>query len=305
MEVSIQCLMDDLYWDGSIWSMAEKWLPASGTALWTYDSSSILWTSGASYIVRSRAIDIATNVENPIKEYKFIIDFENPYSIIDVPADRSYLNKLNTISGRAFDTGNSTIKEVEINIIRSFDDLYWNGTNWADPEKWFEAEGTSNWVFDSTNVIWDSDARYIVRSKVTDNATNFELPGAGNIFYIDLDIPSSTIDLPTNNSFLNRLDVISGTSQDRGGSDLSKIKISIIRAGDEKYWDGTDWSPAESWLSANGTTEWSYDTSKIIWTSNSEYLVSSRAEDHATNVESPTYGERFLIDLESLKYEKS
>jgi hypothetical protein len=298
VEISITRLNDTFYWDGAAWSAGEKWLLTSGTADWNYDTSSVVWSTGTRYTVRPRAVDIATNVEIPGAGNTFIIDFDSPNSIIDIPVNDTYLNKLNKITGRAFDTGMSRVKQVEINIMRSHDLRHWDGATWVSSPAWLTAEGTADWFYDSSNVIWDSDTRYIVRSRAIDNATNIEVPGAGNIFYIDLDLPSSTIDFPTNNSFYNRLDMITGTARDSGGSGIEEIKISIKRTSDKKYWNGTTWTLIRNWLLVDGTSVWSYNSSKVIWTSNTEYIVRSRAKDHATNIEIPTYGKRFLIDLD-------
>jgi hypothetical protein len=80
VEISIKRLNDTFYWDGAAWTAGEKWLLTLGTADWSYDTYSIAWSSGTTYTVRSRAADIATNVESPGAGITFIIDFDNPYS---------------------------------------------------------------------------------------------------------------------------------------------------------------------------------------------------------------------------------
>jgi hypothetical protein len=90
VEISIKRLNDTFYWDGAAWTAGEKWLLTLGTADWSYDTYSIAWSSGTTYTVRSRAADIATNVESPGAGITFIIDFDNPYSTIDILLDNRY-----------------------------------------------------------------------------------------------------------------------------------------------------------------------------------------------------------------------
>jgi hypothetical protein len=103
VEIMIQRIIDDHYWNGTKWSSLQKWLLTNGTAEWNYDTTSVEWNSSMRYVVHSRATDIATNIESPINSNEFGIDLDIPFSIIEVPTHKSYLNELNTFSGRTFD----------------------------------------------------------------------------------------------------------------------------------------------------------------------------------------------------------
>ncbi|UCH88907.1 MAG: hypothetical protein JSV49_11830, partial [Thermoplasmata archaeon] len=298
VEIMIQRLSDDHYWNGTQWSSLQEWILTTGTAEWNYDTASVEWNSSMSYVVHSRATDIATNIESSITGNEFLIDFDRPYSTIEVPASNSYLNELIIFSGRTIDAGNSGLDKVEISVMQGFGNLFWNGTNWGEPEKWLVTQGTEEWSFNSSDIIWSSGYRYVVRSRAADNAANVEVPGAGNIFFIDLDKPYTTIDIPSNNSIVNKLDTISGCSDDEGGSGIVDVRITIRRMTDLYYWDGSDWSSSESWLLASGTRNWAYDTSAVTWTSDTEYIIRSQARDNASNVEIPGYGRVFTFDSE-------
>lgn len=55
------------YWDGSAFASAsEVFLPASGTAAWSYSFAAAAFAGDGSYTIRVRAVDIATNVEIPV-----------------------------------------------------------------------------------------------------------------------------------------------------------------------------------------------------------------------------------------------
>ena len=297
--IVIKRMIDDSYWNGIDWVSGEVWLSTEGTSSWTFDSQAVTWTTGTEYNIRSRALDNASNIEIPGPGIRFIFDGSDPTSIITHPVDETYLNELYTISGSAFDTGGAGLSKVELNILRTNDTRYWDGNKWSKSPEILQATGTEEWSFDSSAVIWSSDTKYTVRSRATDHAGNIEMPAPGNVFYMDLDKPTSTIDIPINNSYINKLDSISGRALDTGGSCLSNVNLSILRKSDMKCWNGVDWSPENTWLPVEGGTDWSYDATEVPWTSNTEYMISSRASDHAKNIEIPDGGIVFLFDSET------
>ncbi|MDI6916654.1 MAG: C25 family cysteine peptidase [Thermoplasmatales archaeon] len=90
----------------------------------------------------------------------------------------------------------------------------------------------------------------------------------------------------------NTLTGITGTAND-DISGVKRIEICIIRESDGYYWTDTGWSLAEAWLSANGTSTWSYP-----WTPENDgvYTIMSRATDNADNTEIVPYSITFTYD---------
>jgi hypothetical protein len=297
VEITIKGLTDDNFWDGSAWVSNETWLLTSGTSNWYYNTKSIIWTSGTKYLVKSRAIDNATNVEIPGIGIVFTIDLERPVSTIVFPIDNSYLNDLDKITGSASDPGNNGIDRIEINIKRFRDNKYWTGTTWGAGERWLLAAGTNLWVYDTTLITWTSGSLYIIQSRATDNATNIEIPGDGNQFKIDMTRPISTIEYPINNSYLNNLVLISGVASDIGGSGLLGVEICIKETKNELYWDGQAWISAETWRLILGGPEWMFDANNVSWTTDTYYSIRSRAIDNVGNVEVPRFGNTFMYDI--------
>lgn len=298
VEIIIQRRSDNYYWDGTQWKNGETWLKTAGTGTWTYDTFFVKWTSGGYYSVRSRSVDNASNYESLGLEKTFLIDYDIPISTIEYPFKNSFLNNLNEIQGNAYDSGGSELAKVEICIIRSSDNYFWNGSAWVPFEPWLEAEGTYNWSYNCSQVVWYSGINYLIRSKAYDNAKNIEPTGIGIVFTIDLKKPTSYITSPINNSQLNNLKVISGTAADNEGSGLAGVEVCIIQESDNNYWDGSGWSASEKWLQTDGTTEWIYDSVSISWNSGTKYKIFSRAKDIAGNVEDPDDEKHFSIDLE-------
>ncbi|MCK5561977.1 MAG: hypothetical protein KAJ51_15365, partial [Thermoplasmata archaeon] len=231
--------------------------------------------------------------------YRMIIDTKVPNSKIIVPKDNEYYNYLDVISGTASDTKKgSIVSKVEIAIYNLNDNSYWNGSNWVEEESWLLASGTTDWLYDSISINWSSCHQYQIRSRATDNATNIEIPGNGNTFYFDSDDPISTIENPKNNSWLNHLNIISGSANDPGGSGIDRAEICIKNINFGTYWDGKSWVETIKWVTASQTETWSYNTSNIKWSTDTEYYVNSRASDKVGNKEFPGPKNIFRFDYE-------
>src|SRR6185437_3177240 len=88
---------------------------------------------------------------------------------------------------------------------------------------------------------------------------------------------------------------VCGSANDSGTSPsgVAKVELTIQRASDSQYWNGSTWQPAPAWNLASGTTSWSYGFSPAA---DDVYTVVSRATDKATNVETPGAGISFTID---------
>jgi hypothetical protein len=294
--IQIKRIHDNYTWTGSEWADVDRWLLADGTNEWAYDSSSVLWSSGIWYGVCSKAMDFSNNIE-PLKVLNnFIFDNKIPSSRIIKPNDGSWLNNLTSISGEAHDTGGSYLKKVEISIKRLSDNFYWSGSTWELSKTWLSTSGMSEWTFHSNAISWISGTQYIVQSRAIDNAGNIEIPSKGNMIIIDMEPPISIIENPLNNSFLNKLDTIFGTSIDPGGSGIVSVELSIKQMDENLYWDGQYWTLDETWVSAKGMNQWSFDTREIQWTTDTFYNIRCRAIDNVNNIELPGPSVTFMYD---------
>ena len=283
IELNIMRLMDSKYWDGSTWTSKDSWLMANGTTKWTYNSSSVVWTSGYQYRIHSRGKDNTTNFETSGAGIVFTYDINAPASTINTPGNNSFLNRLELISGVASDFDVSGVKKVEILIEQTSDDNYWNGETWNPNKTWLKTFGTNEWEFESSLVTWTSGTQYNIYARATDNVNNIEVPTSLAKFLFDEDYPLSQIIHPSLGSFINHLELISGNASDIAGAGIESIEITIERISDYTYWDGTSWRSDTYWLAAKGTNEWTYDTSKVQWTTDTYYSIRSKAMDNAGN----------------------
>jgi len=251
--------------------------------------------------VRSKDEDGAWTKYSNIRE--FTIDTVAPSSAPIIPLNNGCYQSLTMVSGICTDpVEGSGINKVEIVLQRLSDNYYWNGKAWSPYLTWLIVNGTNNWTFDTSNVYWLSGVEYNIRSCATDCTSNMEQPSIGNVFSIDMGKPMSWIRYPIDNVWLNQLDEINGEAEDIDGSGLDKIEISIKRVNDQKCWDSQDknWVITENWITLDATDmmKWSYNSSKVKWTTGAQYQISSRSTDKASNIEVPAAGVTFNYDAE-------
>jgi hypothetical protein len=89
--ISIKCIMDsnvwdgihenERYWNGTGWDTNIYWLPADGIKDWAYNSTTVPWTTGNHYNIRSRGIDRSNNYEEPNNGRVFLFDNHRPESL--------------------------------------------------------------------------------------------------------------------------------------------------------------------------------------------------------------------------------
>ncbi|WP_455391618.1 Kelch repeat-containing protein [[Eubacterium] cellulosolvens] len=229
--------------------------------------------------------------------FKIFIDTHAPTSGTLSPENNRVYNTLESITGNATDPYMGTgVKKVELSIKRLKDDKYWSGSGWQTEVDWLLASGTNQWSFDAHSITWTSGTKYLVQTRAEDSAGNIEQPGTGTRFTYDSDEPMSMVSFPKDNAFLNSANIITGTAQDFGSSEIASVEITIQRASDNKYWSGTSWTHEKTWLQAMGTGVWSYDSSKVTWDSDVEYIIRSRGLDNGGNIEIPGPGNTFMFD---------
>ncbi len=226
VEISIKRLSDDHFWSGTHWHAKESWLLTSGTLIWDFDSSAVVWRSGEQYIVYSRATDKTSNIEVPGNGIIFNIDKVPPVSTITIPSHSAFLNNLDTITGTSKDFDRSGVDTVEICIKQTYGDIYWDGSAWLALETWLDVVGTKEWYFEANDVRWVTDTYYTIFSRATDNAQNVEHPGIGNTFMYDDKIPELSIYIDNNNSYTNSINVEISLFAHDSGSGVSLMACS-------------------------------------------------------------------------------
>ncbi|MDI6795153.1 MAG: Ig-like domain-containing protein, partial [bacterium] len=214
----------------------------------------------------------------------FTLDIQAPASQITSPLEE-VLPSLSAVTGTATDNL-SGVANVRISIQRQSDNAFWNGNFWVTTQTPLNAVGTTSWSY-----TWPSlgDNTYLIYSRATDMAANQETPGDSVTFTIDTSLPASTITSPQSGVIYSAFTTITGTAADNRG--VNKVEISIRRHTDDRYWIGSNWVPAETWLTAAGTTDWTYPWPIV---NEGTYTIRSRATDNSGNVEIPGLGVTFI-----------
>jgi hypothetical protein len=298
IEIAIKRIWDNNYWFESSWNSEKKWIVASGNNYWSVNTENVIWTSDKQYEITSRAIDNATNIEIPSCSLTINFDLFNPTINVIYPMNNAWLNELFNIYGTSSDTGGSGLNKVEILLKQHSNDNYWSGSSWSTEEQWLTPSGIENWYYDTSLITWTQNTHYRIYSRVTDFASNVGIPTNVTIFQFDFEEPISMIDNPGNNLFLNKLNTVTGTAQDTGGSGLESVMVGIERLSDKKWWNAfsNNWVDDFVPITSNGLNQWTFDSSNVTWTTDSEYNIYSIASDYANNIESNHKSIKFMFD---------
>ena len=288
------------YWNGTAFAnMTETFVTAAGTTSWSYAFPAPSFPSDGDYTIRVRATDSVGNVE-PGSARTFSYDTLAPSTSTGFPAASGVYAAADWTAGcaspgfcgTASDTG-SGLQKVELSIRRGTGN-YWNGTSFASAgEVWVGATGTTSWSYSFAGSKFPSQGSYTVRVRATDNAANTVTPTSMTFIY-DATNPTSSITFPASNASYNTASWdagcaspgICGTAAD-AGSGVQQVAVSI-RRGTGSYWNGTSFSSTpEVFLTATGTTAWSFAFPASSFPVIANYTIRVRARDSAGNVQSP------------------
>ncbi|MBI4060129.1 MAG: hypothetical protein HY403_01735, partial [Elusimicrobia bacterium] len=313
----------DRFWNTTLDAFddpSEVWHSTGTTpfANWTFTAPA--WTSGKSYVIRTRATDKAggaLNVESAIPVRHFTVDLLPPDTFIESPADAGTYGSLATITGTAEDSP-AGVRKVDL-CIKYFgannveegagcaqggsDDGIWrhgdNAFNFSG-SSWNAANGAASWSYG--NVIWPATGRFRIIACGTDNAGNLESACANSVFSIDNYKPTASIAVPAHGASYKTLAALNGTASDwsgGGGATQNPYDTGIGATGVEvaiassphfnTWWNGGGWQATTFWSPQPfvGTTSgtWSYSVGLPSFISGTRYRVLARAIDRAGNTQ--------------------
>ena len=114
-----------------------------------------------------------------------------------------------------------------------------------------------------------------------DTAGNAE-PVKTEVYVIDSEDPSITIISPEDGATVKPLYSIEGTSSDEG-TGIGLVEVRVLDGTGGYLTSGGQWLPAETWLTASGTTSWDLVTGDGVWDENIAYSITVKATDGAGN----------------------
>lgn len=220
------------------------WSIATGTDNFSFDLVSSSLGDG-SHTLFVEALDDAGNIIT--SSVTFQSDNTAPDIIITTPVEMQYFKNSLSSSGTAQD--NLDVVQVQISI---------------DGAPFQDAIGEEIWykLIDCSGL---SETSHSFAVKASDTAGNIAIEE--RLFRVDHTMPDFEILAPENNSLVNGLININGTSGDNVLVSAVEIKV------DE-----------ESWEEALGQQNWSYSLDTSSWINNSTHTITARAIDHVGNI---------------------
>lgn len=150
----------------------------------------------------------------------------------------------------------------------------------------------------------DEGTKYVY-VKYRDTAGNWSTPASDTIIY---DVTNPTAAVTITNDFystdFNHSSTINGTASDGTSppdrSGVSQVQITIQESGTNNYWGGAiaGWVTGQTWITATGTTSWTYSIDDTNFTSGHTYTVIAKATDAAGNTGSASASDSFLYDTD-------
>ncbi|MCX7956858.1 MAG: carboxypeptidase regulatory-like domain-containing protein, partial [Endomicrobia bacterium] len=138
----------------------------------------------------------------------------------------------------------------------------------------------------TSTTVYLSEGLHSFYVKAVDFVGNETNTGIWEIL-IDTTPPQLTIVSPINNSYIESLNIISGTAQDFGvsPSGIDKVVLVIKRQIDNYTWTGSSWSANNNYLLAqNNSNIWFYNNITTSYlTPNTSYSISAFTLDNAYN----------------------
>ncbi|MCK5357793.1 MAG: hypothetical protein KAJ48_05300, partial [Elusimicrobiales bacterium] len=341
VELQIQRLSDDYYWDDSAFvNDPSTWVAAADLNPWTYTGFEGSLTSGTTYTIRARVYDTAGNLSSSV-EKDITYDNTGPVSELTFPNDNVCLSSLSLedIAGTAKDYPGSGglaagLYKVEGIVERVIPAGWWTGVDWktVKPSTWPVAT-----LLGGDPITWDvsmapvgelsDNAEYKVHTRARDNAVDItETAGTGNLgseyvhtFYFDDSNPRSKITNVADGNHKNSLAVISGTADDNVSAYATRrvnaVKVHIYDVSNEttyngnadpSLWDDDDLLDGAHWFDANYVGEssgvWTFNSPN--WEHMSEYRLVSKAVDRAANYEISLTTINFTYDIYQADPEK-
>ncbi len=267
VELSLRRLSTNLYWNGSSFSsLLEVFISATGTAEWSYGIAASALPEG-DFTLRARARDWSIlGLDYGYDSRTFTIDRTAPLTptLTTVP------------SGTSGPSATFAFTNVETTAVF---ECRLDGGAWSSCVSPRSYSGLSH-------------GSHTVNIRAVDVAGNAS-GSTTTTWTVDATAPTAAMTFPGAGGFNNAgweagcgtpvLGDLCGTAADVG-SGLASVQVSLRRVGTNSYWNGSGFVAAsETWLTATGTSSWSYLFAASSFPADGAYVVRWRAADLVGN----------------------
>jgi len=240
--------------------------------------------SGDTYTIIAKAYDTLNNVgTSATRTFKY--NTTPPSVAISYPVNSTTYggNWTGTITGTASFTNGAS--SVAVAVEDTSTSLWWNGAAFSATNQTFvTATGTTSWTYALAGSNFASGDGVSVVAEATDNAGNVGNSATVSFVYNSTP-PTVTVSYPVNNASYgsNWSGAITGTASFPNGA--GTISIAIENTTTAHWWNGTNFTSATSqtFVSATGTTSWSYTLAATKFVAGDSYTVIAKATDALGN----------------------
>ncbi len=189
VEISIRQTADNLYWSGVSWVSGERWLAATGSTAWTYNATPPAWIDGASYTIRSRAVDAAGHAETPTAGASFTFDTTAPAVTVTAPNGGEIWagGQSHAITWTASDAVGLAPAPIALSV--SYD----AGATWSVLAPSLPNTGSYEWTPPAID-----NSRVLVQVEAVDQAGNRGADRSNAVFNLDATAPATPLNLTAN-----------------------------------------------------------------------------------------------------------
>ncbi|MEI7425555.1 MAG: Ig-like domain-containing protein [Candidatus Moraniibacteriota bacterium] len=254
-------------------------------------TSAISMTSGLTYYLRVKTKDNLGNISSAVTvfTYKYDIDAPNNPSPVSGWSTSGKVTALTSgqwynYANPYFDWSAATDNPGTSSGVREYYKYF--GT-----DSGYNPTGNLNANLYYSDTVTTSAIRYL-RIKTVDNADlnatgspvgNISAPVTAFDYRFDNIAPTTVVSAVTpifdnGTKYVKGDFTATGTATDTGGSGVGRVDVQIKDVTTSEYWNGTAWQGGAIWVTATGTTSWSYATSGLLLTGRSANVITVQSK---------------------------
>ena len=295
VSVAVEDTATGLWWNGiSFASSTETFNKASGTTSWNLPLARGSLTSGVTYEVIAKATD-SLGFVGTSSTVSFTYETASPTVAITYPVNKTTYgsNWAGTITGTAAAKAlAATITKVQVSI-QQVGGSCWTGSGAnftaSCPNYLAVTSGTTSWSLTLPISDLTSGNSYKVTAQATDSLGNVATSSTVTFSY-DSASPSVTITFPANGANVCACSYggkITGTASSNSGSGtaITSVSVAIENTTTDTWWNGSSFAAvSRTWLTASGTTSWTFPLAAKYLTTGDTYSVTAETKDSLGNI---------------------
>ena len=313
----VPCLVDDAVNTRSVVPSA-----ATGATAGRRDHARLGAVNNTTFTLKATGINYAAVRETPSHLTQFYVDRSSPISSVVFPTNGAFLAVAPTLTGAIVDPFGANgvgIKTVKIELIRTFDNFYWDhlASTWtvaAAQSTAAYAPGTNSWSFTSlvSTLTWQNGRTYTLQVFGEDKAlggvtgnTEVPTPAVPVTFNFDASTPVVTVVTPAGAPLRQKLGApnatIAGTASATAPNTVRRVELRVQN-------DSNVYANPAAGLSfnlLNGDLAWFDATYAVNWTNwtassaipfvdGSTYTLIARSQNQAFTYSVP-YSSRTIV----------